>query len=55
MPVEIKEMVINTSVESTEKLSDDAGHNIDLVSLKTKIIKECLDKLKDYLDRQIQR
>ncbi len=55
MPIEIKEMVINTSVESAEKLSDDGGHNIDLISFKTEIIKECLDKLKDYFDRQIQR
>lgn len=55
MPVEIKEMVINTSVEGYKKPSTDVEHDIDLVRLKTEIIKECLDKMKDYLDRQVQK
>ena len=55
MPVEIKEMVINTSVESSENPPADVEHDIDLVRLKTEIIKECLDKMKDYLDRQVQK
>ncbi len=55
MPVEIKEMVINTSVESSGTPSADMEQNIDLVRLKTEIIKECLDKMKDYLDRQAQK
>lgn len=56
MPIEIRELVINTSVENSDKVFTDGEQSPELYKrLKTELLKDCLDILKDYLDRQIQK
>lgn len=53
MPVEIRELVIKINIE--ESNSKIGISEEELLELKRKIIKECLDKIKVKLDNQIQR
>lgn len=55
MPIEIKEMVINTSVQSSHRPTAATMPETDVAQMKKDIIKECMEKLKEHLQRQTQR
>ena len=54
MAIEIKEMVIRTSVDSSGRSTDVLPFG-NLSQLKKEIIKECTESLKEHLERQMQR
>ena len=52
MAIEIKEMHINTSVDGGQKTLDKTDVSKELQRLKGEIIKECVEKMKEHLERQ---
>lgn len=55
MAIEIKEMLIKTSVESAGHRGDQTLGEDELLKLKNDIVKECIEKFKEHLNRQNQR
>lgn len=55
MAIEIKEMVIKTSVDSSEKASDEKTLCDDLKKIKNDILKECMENVVEYINRQKER
>lgn len=53
MPVEIRELIIKINIE--ESNSKKGISEQELLELKRKIVKECMEKIKVKLDNQIQR
>ncbi|MEB3088273.1 DUF5908 family protein [Parvimonas sp. D4] len=45
MPLEIRELVIKVNVRENERQTDDAELNKKIQEMKTKIVKECMEKL----------
>lgn len=45
MPLEIRELVIRVNVRENERQIDDAEINKKIQDMKTKIVKECMEKL----------
>lgn len=50
MPLEIRELVIRVNVKEGERTTDEAELNRKLQEMKTKIIKECMEKLLSRID-----
>ena len=56
MPIEIKELVIKAQVQ--QNLGTEKEESISpqkLQKLKKEIVEECLEKLKELLERQLER
>jgi hypothetical protein len=52
MAIEIKEMHINTSVDGGQKTLSKSAVSKELLKLKGEIIKECMEKMREHLERQ---
>ena len=55
MAIEIKEMLIKTSVDSNAKKTDEKALCNDLKKIKDDIIKECMENFIDHLKRLKER
>ncbi|NOQ28148.1 MAG: hypothetical protein GQ564_22525 [Bacteroidales bacterium] len=55
MAIEIKEMVVKTSVDNSEKSSGEKALCDDLKKIKDDILKESMENVVEYLDRQKER
>lgn len=50
MPLEIRELVIRVNVRDNERQIDEAEINRKIQEMKTKIVKECMEKLLSKID-----
>ena len=50
MPLEIRELVIRVNVRESERQTDEAEINRKIQEMKTKIVKECMEKLLSRID-----
>lgn len=50
MPLEIRELVIRVNVRENEKQTDETEINRKIQEMKTKIVKECMEKLLSRID-----
>lgn len=46
MPIEIRELVIKVSVDQNQKNSGTGIDSKELIALKNKIVKECMDNIR---------
>lgn len=55
MTIEVKEMLIKTSVDSKNALRDEKTLCDDLKQIKAEIVKECMENVVEYLTRVEER
>jgi len=56
MPIEIKELVIKAQVMQNLPSSDSEGLSPQKIQkLKKEIVQECMDKMKEWMERKIER
>ena len=55
MPLEIRELVIRVNVRESEKQTDETEINRKIQEMKTKIVKECMEKLLSRIDHLNER
>lgn len=50
MPLEIRELVIRVNVRENDRQMDESEINKKILEMKTKIVKECMEKLISRID-----
>lgn len=56
MPIEIRELVIKTTIEENNKKRDFSSvDSINIPLLKEKIIEECIEKVLELMERKAER
>ncbi|MGB1241742.1 MAG: DUF5908 family protein [Chitinophagales bacterium] len=55
MPIEIRELVIKTTIEDGTQKSDLSKQSINLAAFKERVIEECMEKVIELIERKAER
>ena len=55
MPIEIRELIIKTTIEDGSKKAESPQYSMNIEALKERILEECIERTMELIERKSER